>query len=266
LLHHGSGSHLQDLSAKMVERIAAILRLLAAGDDRGASLQVISETLDLKKPTAHRILSALSDNGLVFQDMTTRNYRLGHAAAVLGRTALEQDIAGAARASLVRLAGLSGDTAFASAIEGPAAICVAREVGDFPIRTLTLSVGDRRPLGVGAGSLALLAALPDAAVERALKRNESWLRDFQGFEPDWLRQKVAETRRHGFAENDGRIVSGMAGIAVAVLDSAGQPLAALSLAAIRDRMTAERIPQLVRALHAEAAVVAAQLDHPRIAA
>lgn len=250
----------------MVERIAAILRLLAAGDDRGASLQVIAETLDLKKPTAHRILSALSDNGLVFQDMTTRNYRLGHAAAVLGRTAFEQDIAGAARASLVRLAGLSGDTAFASAIEGPAAICVAREVGDFPIRTLTLSVGDRRPLGVGAGSLALLAALPDAAVARALKRNESWLRDFQGFEPDWLRQKVAETRRHGFAENDGRIVSGMAGIAVAVLDSAGQPLAALSLAAIRDRMTAERIPQLVRALHAEAAVVAAQLDHPRIAA
>ncbi|KAF0123450.1 MAG: regulatory proteins IclR, partial [Xanthobacteraceae bacterium] len=112
---------MQDISAKMVERIAAILRVLAAGDDRGASLQAIAETLDLKKPTAHRILSALTDNGLVFQDMATRNYRLGHAAAVLGRTAFEQDIAGAARASLVRLAALSGDTAFASAIEGPAA-------------------------------------------------------------------------------------------------------------------------------------------------
>lgn len=257
---------MQDLSAKMVERIAAILRLLAAGDDRGASLQVITETLDLKKPTAHRILSALSDNGLVFQDMTTRNYRLGHAAAVLGRTAFEQDIAGAARASLVRLAALSGDTAFASAIEGPAAICVAREVGDFPIRTLTLSVGDRRPLGVGAGSLALLAALPDSAVERALKRNDSWLRDFQGFDAGTLRGLVASTRARGYAENDGRIVSGMAGIAVAVLDRTGEPVAALSIAAIRDRMTADRIPALVEALRAEAALVAAHLDHPRIAA
>ncbi len=257
---------MQDISAKMVERIAAILRLLAAGDDRGASLQLIAETLDLKKPTAHRILSALSDNGLVFQDMTTRNYRLGHAAAVLGRTAFEQDIAGAARASLMRLAALSGDTAFASAIEGPAAICVAREVGDFPIRTLTLSVGDRRPLGVGAGSLALLAALPDAAVERALKRNEAWLRDFQGFDAASLRERVAETRARGYAENDGRIVSGMAGVAVPVLDVDGLPLAALSLAAIRDRMTPERIPGLVQALRTEAALVAAHLRHPRVAA
>jgi len=256
----------QDISAKMVERIAAILRLLAVGDDRGASLQVITETLDLKKPTAHRILSALSDNGLVFQDMTTRHYRLGHAAAVLGRTAFEQDIAGAARASLTRLAALSGDTAFASAIEGSAAICVAREVGDFPIRTLTLSVGDRRPLGVGAGSLALLAALPDAAVGRALKRNEAWLRDFQGFDAASLRERVAETRARGYAENDGRIVSGMAGVAVPVLDADGLPLAALSLAAIRDRMTPERIPELVQALRTEAALVAAHLRHPRVAA
>ncbi|MDP3548457.1 MAG: IclR family transcriptional regulator C-terminal domain-containing protein [Phreatobacter sp.] len=257
---------MQDISAKMVERIAAILRVLAAGDDRGASLQTIAESLALKKPTAHRILSALTDNGLVFQDMTTRNYRLGHAAAVLGRTAFEQDIAGAARASLVRLAGLSGDTAFASAIEGPAAICVAREVGDFPIRTLTLSVGDRRPLGVGAGSLALLAALPGAAIERALKRNETWLRDFQGFDAASLRERVAETQARGYAENDGRIVSGMAGVAVPVLDADGLPLAALSLAAIRDRMTPERIPELVQALRAEAAVVAAHLRYPRVAA
>ena len=257
---------MQDLSAKMVERIAAILRLLAAGDGRGASLQGIAEALDLKKPTAHRILAALADSGLVFQDMATRSYRLGHAAAMLGRTAFAQDVAGAAHASLVRLAALSGDTAFASAIEGSAAICVAREVGDFPIRTLTLSVGDRRPLGVGAGSLALLAALPDAAVGRALKRNEAWLRDFPGFDAATLQGLVAETRARGHAENDGRIVAGMAGIAVAVPDAGGRPVAALSIAAIRDRMTAGRIPGLVEALRAEAAVVAAQLTQPPVEA
>jgi DNA-binding IclR family transcriptional regulator len=253
---------MQDISAKMVERIASILRLLALGDDRGASLQTVAETIDLKKPTAHRILSALVESGLVFQDATTRNYRLGQTAAALGRTALQQDVAGAARAALVRLAKESGDTAFASVAEGHAAICVAREVGDFPIRTLTLSVGDRRPLGVGAGSLALLAFLPDATVERILKRNESWLPDFHSFDAAQLRRLVRRTRSAGYAENKGRIVPGMHAIAVPVFDAEGRPIAALSLAAIRDRMTAERVPKLLRLLKREARAVASLLSGP----
>ena len=98
----------------------------------------------------------------------------------MGRSALQQDVSGTARPSLQRLAQKTGDTAFASILEGTAAICVAREVGDFPIRTLTLSVGDRRPLGVGAGSLALLASLSDDAIEnrpaqRSVAEGFSWL-------------------------------------------------------------------------------------------
>jgi DNA-binding IclR family transcriptional regulator len=251
----------QDISAKMVERIAAMLRLLAVGDDGGSSLQTIAEALHLKKPTAHRILTALVDNGLVFQDIATRNYRLGYGAIALGRAGLMQDVAGSSRASLLRLAQESGDTAFASIAEGAAAICIAREVGAFPIRTLTLSVGDRRPLGVGAGALALLAALPDAAVERTLKRNEVWLRDFQGFDAEALRDLVTLTRKRGYAENAGRIVPGMNAVAVAVLDAEGAPLAALSLAAIHHRMTADRLPHLVKLLREEALAVAALLEH-----
>lgn len=257
---------MQDISAKMVERIAAVLRLLAVGDDRGTSLQAIAEAVEMKKPTAHRILSALAENGLVFQDIGSRNYRLGHAAAMLGRSALEQDVAGATRVSLQRLARASGDTAFASVMEGPAAICVAREVGEFPIRTLTLSVGDRRPLGVGAGSLALLAALPDDAVERACKRNEIWLKDFHGFDAAFLREQVSRTRAAGFAENAGRIVPGMNAVAVTAISRTGAPLCALSIAAIHDRVGAERVPELIAMLKEEARVVAALLDRPEQAA
>lgn len=257
---------MHDPSVKMVERIAAVLRLLSSGDDRGASLAEIGEALDLKKTTAHRILAALVESGLVFQDVVTRNYRLGFAAAAMSRSAFEQDVAGVARPSLRRLAAASGDTAFASALEGAAAICVAREVGEFPIRTLTLSVGDRRPLGVGAGSLALLAALPDAVAERALARNRDWLRDFHGFDAPSLHRLVADTRARGFAVNEGLIVPGMNAVAIAVCGDAGEPLAALSLAAIRDRMTGARVDQMVALLRDEAGRVAMQLRTPRLAA
>jgi DNA-binding IclR family transcriptional regulator len=257
---------MHDPSVKMVDRIVSILRLLGGRDERGAALAEICAETELQKTTAHRILAALVDSGLVFQDILSRNYRLGFAATALGRSALEQDVASAARTSLIRLAGKSGDTAFASVHEGTAAICVAREVGDFPIRTLTLSVGDRRPLGVGAGSLALFAALSDNIIEKTLKRNEAWLRDFQGFSAGHLRKLIERTRKQGFAFNEGGVVPGMNAIGMAVIDEDGVPLVALSIAAINDRMSAKRISELVDLLDAERRSLATMMRAPRRAA
>jgi DNA-binding IclR family transcriptional regulator len=240
---------MHDPSVKMVDRIGSVLRILSNTDDRGIALAEICTLTDMTKTTAHRVLGALVDSGLLFQDVLTRNYRLGFAAAVLGRSALQQDVSGTARPSLQRLAQKTGDTAFASLLEGTAAICVAREVGEFPIRTLTLSVGDRRPLGVGAGSLALLATLGDAVIDNILRRNEVWLRDFHAFAPADLKRLIARTRKDGFALNEGLIVPGMNAIGVVVLDKDGQPRAALSVAAIRDRMSRSRMTELAGLLH-----------------
>ena len=51
------------------------------------------------------------------------------------------------------------------------AVCVLREDGDYPLKTHVLLPGDRHPLGVGAGSLAILAALPDDEVDACLQAN-----------------------------------------------------------------------------------------------
>ncbi|WP_438590980.1 hypothetical protein, partial [Klebsiella oxytoca] len=72
----------------------------------------------------------------------------------------------------------------------------------------TLDVRDRRPLGVGAGSLALLAAMSDGEIDAILRQNENWLRDFQAFDRDSLQALVARTRTDGYALNEGRIVPG----------------------------------------------------------
>jgi DNA-binding IclR family transcriptional regulator len=257
---------MHDPSVKMVDRIVSVLRALSNTDDRGVALAEICALTEMTKTTAHRVLGALVDSGLLFQDVLTRNYRLGFAAAVLGRSALQQDVSGTARPSLQRLAQKTGDTAFASILEGTAAICVAREVGDFPIRTLTLSVGDRRPLGVGAGSLALLASLPDNAIENVVRRNEAWLKDFHCFAPAELKRLIVRTRKDGYALNEGLIVPGMNAIGVAVLDRNGEPRASLSVAAIKDRMTRNRMPELVGLLKAEARIFGELLNPFRSAA
>ena len=56
----------------------------------------------------------------------------------------------------------------------------------------------------------------------------------------------------GFAFNDGGIVSEMAAVAVPVFGPEQTVAAALSIAAIRQRMTAERIKSLTKSLKREA--------------
>ncbi|GGF33858.1 IclR family transcriptional regulator [Aliidongia dinghuensis] len=241
-----------ETAVKTVDRIAALLRVLAGQGAGGLSLTDIAKATGFGPATTHRLLAALTDVGFACQDLPTKHYRLGAVVATLGRAALQQDVAQLADGALARLAAATGDTSFASVREGLAAICIGRAVGAFPIRTLTLDVGDRRPLGVGAGSLALLAALPDAEIRLILVRNADWLKDFSGFTADAILRLVERTRADGHAFNDGLIVPAMNAVAVAVHDADGRPLFALSLAAIRDRMTPDRRAELVALLHAEA--------------
>ena len=117
---------MHDPSVKMVDRIVSILRLLGGRDERGAALAEICAETELQKTTAHRILAALVDSGLVFQDILSRNYRLGFAATALGRSALEQDVASAARTSLIRLAGKSGEFTCGKPSAGTARVSTSR--------------------------------------------------------------------------------------------------------------------------------------------
>lgn len=257
----------EEPTVKMVGRVVAVLRALAGARPSGLAVTEVGHMAGLSKTTVHRLLNALVATGLVYQDTDSRDYRLGSEAAFLGNSASEQFFAGLAFPVLERLAAKTGDAVFASVREGGAAVCVARAVGAFPIKTLTLDVGDRRPLGVGAGSLALISFIPNKEAEEAIFRNNRWLQDFEKFGVDDLRPLIERTRRAGYALNEGRIVAGMNGIAVPVLGADGNAVAALSIAAIRDRMGPERLPELVDLLQLEARELASALTlKPTLAA
>lgn len=238
---------------KMVGRFAFILTTLSERGVEGLSLTELVEMLSLRKTTAHRLLAALIDVGFVFQDLNTKRYRLGSAVTKLARAASGQFVSGASQPVLRRIAEQTGDTVYATIREGTAAICVAREIGSFPIRTLTLDVGDRRPLGVGAGSLALLSFLSDDDVESVLHRNARWLEDFQHLHPDVIRKLVARTRREGYALNEGQVIPGMNALGFPVHSKSGELVASISIAAIKDRVGPERVPELVALLRESAA-------------
>jgi DNA-binding IclR family transcriptional regulator len=247
-------------AVRSVQRAAAILKLVANEAGRGLRLSDIARETGLGKATTHRLLTALTATGLIYQAPETRRYLLGYEIIRLGRLATRYDIGELARPSMLRLARETGDTVFVSVREGRDALCLAREIGDFPIKTLTLSAGDRRPLGVGAGSLALLAFLPEDEIGEIIAGNAPRLAAYENFTPDDLGRLAAETRRKGYSFNDGRIVHAMCAVGVPVFDGHGRVTAALSVAAIRERMEPGRVAWIASLLEAEAQKLTARLE------
>jgi DNA-binding IclR family transcriptional regulator len=245
------------LGSQSVDRALRVLALVGRRAERGVQLSDIVEESGLNKPTARRLLLALMRAGLVEQEVRTRRYYLGEQAYVLGTLASRRHgLVELSMESLRNLSEITMDTSFVSVKRGNYAVCLHREEGTYPVRTHALQAGDQHPLGIGAGSLAMLAALDDAEAERVLSANRKALDTQYAYYPvEQIREDVARARRQGYALNPGRIVAGSWGLGVAIMFPDGRIAGALSIAAIDSRMGAERQPELVRHLKTEVARV-----------
>lgn len=75
------------MSTQTLERAIGLIRILAAGGTEGCRLVDLQQTSGLTKPTVHRILGTLKQQGMVEQVEDSRRYRPGQEMAVLGWSA-----------------------------------------------------------------------------------------------------------------------------------------------------------------------------------
>lgn len=239
--------------AQAVERALRLLSFIGKGAENGVSLADVVRDSGLNKPTARRLLMALMRSRLVEQDEFTRRYYLGGELYVLGMLASRRHgLLDMAAESLRRLSVVSEDTSFISMRRDDYAVCLHRQEGTHPVRTHALLSGDQNPLGVGAGSLAMLAVLADAEVNAILQRVEGVIAtDYPAYSRDIIWQDVIRTRELGYALNPGRVVSSSWGVGMAILFPDGRLAGALSIAAIDSRMGEKRQTELAALLREE---------------
>ena len=239
----------------------AVLHLLSANGSTGLRLVDVQRKLRLSKPTAHRLLMSLVSHGFVEQDDTSKRYRLGSRLAVLAWSVPQRrpDLGRIAAPSAQRIAERSGDTVFVMARDGLEHICVGRETGSFPIKALTIDVGTRRPLGVGAGGIAVLAAMPPDEARRSLESTGPRLKAYPLTSVEIIQRGVEQARRLGYSVSDGAVATGVRAVAVAIRDARGTPLGSIGIAAIRSRMMPDRIKELIPLLIEERAEIERQL-------
>jgi DNA-binding IclR family transcriptional regulator len=238
--------------AQSISRAAKLMRAIAMQGREGARLIDLANQSGLERPTVHRILKGLIAEGLLSQNEETRRYHLGQLIFELGLAAAPQfSFRDLCQPMLLRIAELTGDTVFLTVRSGEDIVCLDRKEGSFPIRTLTLDVGTRRPLGVGAGGMALLLPLPDNEAAAILQANASRIACYGNLTVPLVLNMMRRARRIGYALNDKQVTPGALSIGLPISNPYGPPYAAVSIGAIVDRMSPERQKELVEILRSE---------------
>jgi DNA-binding IclR family transcriptional regulator len=240
-------------TSQTADRALSLLRILAGAPAEGLRLSDMAAEAGLDRATAHRLLSTLVQHGFAEQDQASKRYVLGLDFFTLAAAASNRfDLTEVTREALRRLSQATGDTAMFCQRAGTDIVCLDIDTGAFPIKTLPMDIGSRRPLGCGAAGVAVLAALPDAEAELVLAQNMPRLAAVHGVTAEQLATALAACRaeRHvAFPEDAQRR---MTGVAVAMTDRRGRPQWAIAVTSIAERLDAARQAEVAALLTAEA--------------
>lgn len=246
-----------------LQRGFAIIRALAAAP-HPLRLTEIAEQTGLAQATAHRILRTLISEKMVEQPTGSKLYRLSLEFFALAASADHDhpSLRSLCRPVLLRLSGMLNDTVFLLARTGFDAVCLDRAEGPFPIRTHTGDVGGRVPLGISQAGMVILSMLPEAEREEIIRFNIPRLRHLEYFDEIYLRHAIECTRKAGYSANHWVTpLTGMGGVAVAIKNRNGYPVASLSIGTLAERVNEERLPIIAEVLRKEADKIGEQL-HP----
>ncbi|MCY4371636.1 MAG: IclR family transcriptional regulator [bacterium] len=243
---------------RVLDRTFAILRLFTP-DAPDWTVTEAAEALDLPVPTVHRLLAALQRHGYVARDDVTKRYRLGVAAFELGKRATAStDLQATSLKVLESIAAESGETVLLTAIspDRRTSVCLERVESRKPLR-LSVVPGLRVPLHAGASQKALLAYMSNADLHAFIDGGLPTLCDATITDPTLLERELRNIRRRGWATSYQETNLGLWGIAITLLDSRTNPVAALGLAGPRARLPKSRIPEVLRVLDEGARTIAA---------
>jgi DNA-binding IclR family transcriptional regulator len=196
----------------------AVLRRLAEHAEPVGVQQLAGET-KLNVSTVHRLLHLMSRDRMVSYDPQSRLYGLGtecirFATHVLGTGSLVAHI----RPIIADLARCLGETCAFTLYEPQTftKVIAVVERGPHPLG-YDFAIGTREGIHAGASGKPILAFLPDADIERMLRKPLPRLTERTIVDPGQLRRQIRQIRRRGYATSRGeRIPGGGTGIGAPV--------------------------------------------------
>ncbi|MBR0896214.1 IclR family transcriptional regulator [Bradyrhizobium tropiciagri] len=234
--------------AQAIRRALSVLRILAAGRENGVPLAEVVQATGMTRPTVHRIVHVLIEEGIVERHQKTGRYAIG---GQVGELALARrsrsPLLAAADDILRQTLQQVGDTLFLTVRTGNDTLCVDRRIGSYPIQVLSIEVGARRPLGVSSAGVAILAAMPPNEARKIVAANEVRFKAYRTNASAVLGQ-IAAARRRGYNLREVGLVQGTKSISTWIKTPDGRPAAAITLSAVRVRLGPRREQEIAEIL------------------
>ncbi|MGH2557759.1 MAG: IclR family transcriptional regulator [Thermomicrobiales bacterium] len=226
-----------------VDKALLVVELLLRHPDP-LSARAIAELLGINRTTTHRLLNALIYRGWIEKPAGTASYRLSLKFLALAHVASQsRSFILEVRPVLDRLSRLSRETVHLGVLDGFEVVHIDKV--ESPERVgISSRVGSRAVPHVTGLGKALLAASPDAAVERYLRQATGRTAPERITNPDAFLEEIQETRERGYSIDNEEDSIGVRCLGVAVLGAGGSPLFAISLTGPSPRFTQQRVEEL----------------------
>lgn len=245
---------------QVLAKASAILDALAESGELTAT--ELAELLGEPRSSIYRLLSSLTEIGLVEAGKDRGTVRLGVKLFSLGSSAVRsRDVRAAAMPRMAELREKNGHTVFLAIRRGFEALCIERLEGLTTVNNALLP-GTTGHLHVGAVGRILLAAEPPtfwgeyvASVGLPTYTESTISTQAE------LERALTEVNASGFSVSDEDRLPGMAGVGAPIRDHEGQVRAAISFSGPRPLVLGENGDQSTATITETAAAISADLGY-----
>lgn len=237
---------------RAVDRALTILHYFAEcahGGQGGLRLVDLTNATGLPHATVHRLVGVLRRHGFVRLDAKSKSFHVGPEIGLLS-FALSRPMRELIANSAEHLSDLqreTGETAVMMVRTGYDMVLTHLETGRNTSNAAT-RVGCRRPLGVGASGIAILAQLEPQAAGAAILANRSRFQRFPDHDERIVRNRVRLARIKGYGLAHGVERVNVSCLSMAVHDADSAPLAALTIVSGNPDLPLAQARKLVGAL------------------
>ena len=204
----------------------------------GAGVTEIAEELGLSKGSVHAHLATLEEHGYVVNDGGT--YRVGLRFLEMGLAARERNqIYGVVEPKLADLADETGERVWCVVEENGLGVFLCGATGEHAVKT-DAKPGRRMHLHYLSGGKAILAHRSRSYVEDVVERYGLPRKtEHTVTSEEELFKEIEGVRERGYATDFEESLYGLHTVSSPILDSEGEPLAAITIVGAAQRMTEE---------------------------
>ena len=253
----------RDGGVQSVDRALQIIETLAE-DDEGYRLTDLAIRTGLSPSTAHRLLTTLENRRFVQFDREASKWHIGAQSFVVGSTFMHRrNFAAQALPYLRKLRDQTRETANLAIVDDESIIVVSRIESREVMRSLT-KVGGRVAMSVSGIGKAVLATYSDADVTAIIRREGMpRLTEKSIVRPGELFKELQIVRRQGYAVDNEEARVGLRCVAAVIFNDCSEPLAAISVSGMTDRLNDERVPEIGAIVRQVAAELTSELRTTR---